>query len=555
MNNKTATKNNTCIRRIIAACVSFALLLTVSVPASCALADDISSDIKNAESKVTACEKAVADAEAKYEQEKADAEAGITVKDSELKGVGREFIDSLVKEAYAIDKKDTTITDLPALSQLTIKGRMASARKNENLKPIIDKLDASTMADYTFEGLVNRSLTLSNLRVAIGYMEKCNSYRKEYNSEKHEDSSGNVIKLKNYRVSPYLMAGSAVSNAIVYQTKTHSYVNSGEFINISNTKCYESIAWGTLEPFKTWYDAEKAGTFSTTAHYRQIISTNYTVTGASFIDLVSMSEQSFCYSSAGTTYSVSGFKKLLEEFVEKKKAEIKEQKKASMPIFTTEPDYLVSARADLEAAVEALRKTVKKYTPAISSENYSYCKLKISYSIPEGYDGIKIYRSLSGKDGTFKLVLEKTSGKYTVDKGLETGTKYYYKACLFRYVNGKVVKSKYSEKTSCVPKPLKVKGLKVTKTKKGNLSVKWSKVNGADGYRIYVLKEGSTKFKRLKVDKSVEGLILNKRDVDSLKAIAKPEESAKYTVKVRAYRLVNGKKVYGEYSILKKIKL
>ena len=41
------------------------------------------------------------------------------------------------------------------------------------------------------------------------YMEKCNSYRKEYNSEKHEDSSGNVIKLKNYRVSPYLMAGCA----------------------------------------------------------------------------------------------------------------------------------------------------------------------------------------------------------------------------------------------------------------------------------------------------------------------------------------------------------
>ena len=544
------------IKKVLACTLSVALLSCVAFTAPTAYADDITSDIRSAESAIATAEKAVTDAEAKYEQEKADAEAGIKVTDSDLKGAGREFIEELVKEAYANDSNDSSITEMAALSQLTIKGRMSKARKNESLKPIIDKLDASSNPDYTFEGLVNRSLSLSNLNVAIGYMEKCNAYRKEYNSEKHTDSSGNVIKLKNYRVSPYLMAASAVSNAIVYQTKTHSYVNSGEFINVTGKKCYENMAWGMMEPFKTWYDAEKAGTFTTTAHYKQIISTNYVVTGANFIDLVTMSEQSFCSSDAGTSYSVSGFKKLLNTFIEEKKLQIKEEKKAAMPIFTTEPDYLVSARAGLDSAVSTLKSTLKSYKPDTKAENYSYCKLKINYSIPEGYDGIKIYRSLTGKDGSYKLIFEKTAGKYTVDKDLETGTRYYYKACLYRTVNGKVIKSKYSDRTSYRPRPLKVKGLKLTKTKKGNLSVKWGKVNGADGYNVYVRKAGETKFKLLKADKNVKGLTLKAREEGSLKAIAVPSEpDTTYVIKVKAYRIVNGKKIYGDYSVLRKIKL
>ena len=556
MRVSTTNKTVNALRQMFVLGMSVILAVCVTVTAPAAYGDDISSDIKAAESAISAAEKAVSDAEARYEQEKAEAEAGITVKDSELTGVGREFIDELVNEAYAIDKNDSSITSMAALSQLTIKGRIAKARKNESLKPIIEKLDASKNADYTFEGLINRSLSVSNLKTAISYMEKCNAYRKEYNSEKHTDSSGNVIKLKNYRVSPYLMAASAVSNAIVYQTKTHSYVNSGEFINVNGVKCYENMAWGTLEPFKTWYDAEKAGTFSTTAHYKQIISTNYTVTGANFIDLVAMSEQSFCSSDAGTTYSVSKFKSLLNQFIESRKAAIKEEKKAAMPIFTTEPDYLVNARAELDSAVSGLTKTLKSYKPDIKAENYSYSKLKISYSIPEGYDGIRIYISLSGKDGTYKLLFDKTAGKYTVDKNLETGTRYYYKACLYRTVNGKVIKSKYSDRTSFRPRPLKVKGVKVKETKKGNLKITWGAVNGADGYKVYVRKAGETKFKVLKAGKDVKGLILNEREEASLKAVAVPQAKGEtYIIKVRAYRIVNGRKYYGDYSILKKIKL
>ena len=121
-------------------------------------------------------------------------------------------------------------------------------------------------------------------------------------------------------------------------------------------------------------------------------------------------------------------------------------------------------------------------------------------------------------------------------------------------MNGKLTKSKYSEKTSAIPKPLKVKGLKATKTKKGNLSVKWNAVNGADGYRVYVRKEGEPGFKRLRVGKNIKGLTLKNRAASSLKAVATPEAAGvTYEIKVRAYRKVDGKKVFGEYSVIKKV--
>ena len=89
----------------------------------------------------------------------------------------------------------------------------------------------------------------------------------------------------------------------------------------------------------------------------------------------------------------------------------------------------------------------------------------------------------------------------------------------------------------------KVKTLKLTKGKK-KATVKWSKVSGATGYKIYRSTKKSSGFKCVK---TVSG--------STVKYVNTKLKSKKnYYYKVRAYKTVCGKTFYGGYSAVKKVK-
>ncbi|MCR5208039.1 MAG: fibronectin type III domain-containing protein [Eubacterium sp.] len=95
-----------------------------------------------------------------------------------------------------------------------------------------------------------------------------------------------------------------------------------------------------------------------------------------------------------------------------------------------------------------------------------------------------------------------------------------------------------------VKKPARVKLKKLVRGRK-KITVKWKKVKGAKGYQIqYTLKKG---FKGKKKSIYVKNKTL-KRTVKKLKA------KRKYYVRVRAYKLSNGKKIYGKWSKVRAIK-
>jgi len=88
---------------------------------------------------------------------------------------------------------------------------------------------------------------------------------------------------------------------------------------------------------------------------------------------------------------------------------------------------------------------------------------------------------------------------------------------------------------------------KVTVKKAGSrkITVSWSKVSNAKGYRIAYstnknFKKNSTKYKTTTATKA---------------SLAKLEKNKTYYVKICAYKVVDGKRVYGTYSNVKKIKL
>ena len=96
-----------------------------------------------------------------------------------------------------------------------------------------------------------------------------------------------------------------------------------------------------------------------------------------------------------------------------------------------------------------------------------------------------------------------------------------------------------------VAKPKSAKFKKVKSAKKA-ISVEWKKVSGVKGYQIQVATD--KKFKKNKKTVNIKKQKTTKTTVKKLKA------KKKYYVRVRTYKIVNGKKVYSSWSKVKSVK-
>ena len=96
-----------------------------------------------------------------------------------------------------------------------------------------------------------------------------------------------------------------------------------------------------------------------------------------------------------------------------------------------------------------------------------------------------------------------------------------------------------------VAKPKSVSPKKVKSAKKA-VSVEWKKVSGVKGYQIQVATD--KKFKKNKKTVTIKKQKTTKTTVKKLKA------KKKYYVRVRTYKIMNGKKVYSSWSKVKSVK-
>ena len=96
-----------------------------------------------------------------------------------------------------------------------------------------------------------------------------------------------------------------------------------------------------------------------------------------------------------------------------------------------------------------------------------------------------------------------------------------------------------------VSKPKSAKFKKVKSAKKA-ISVEWKKVRGVKGYQVQVATD--KKFKKNKKTVNIKRQKTTKTTVKKLKA------KKKYYVRVRTYKIVNGKKVYSSWSKVKSVK-
>lgn len=184
---------------------------------------------------------------------------------------------------------------------------------------------------------------------------------------------------------------------------------------------------------------------------------------------------------------------------------------------------------------------VKMKAPTISDvKSTAYNKVKVSWKEVKGVSKYEIYRATS-KNGKYKKVKTITNPKTTswTDKKVKTGKTYYYKMKSVIQTT-KDEKSSFSKMKSakCVPATPEIS----LKAGKKQVKVSWKKVSGTNGYEVYRATSKDGKYKKVKTIKKGNTVSYTDKKVSSGK---------KYYYKVKAYRTVNGKKVYSNYSAVK----
>lgn len=230
-----------------------------------------------------------------------------------------------------------------------------------------------------------------------------------------------------------------------------------------------------------------------------------------------------------------------------------------------------------------------------SVASYSYDKIKLIWEPLSGVDGYQIYRATS-KSGTYSKVTSVTGASKSsyINEGRTCGKTYYYKVRAYKKISGKTVYSKFSSVMSAYAKPAKVKitDAYAPNTTVTGIQLDFTTVRGASGYeaqinqikqsgketgfrnytydydgfkktfstyndvlarvkkqypsgyvRVPYYEDGKHLHKTLTVSEYAESMV-GKNQV----AISLVQDESTYQFRVRAYRTVNSKKIYGAWS-------
>lgn len=162
--------------------------------------------------------------------------------------------------------------------------------------------------------------------------------------------------------------------------------------------------------------------------------------------------------------------------------------------------------------------------------------VKLSWSAVPGAGGYAIY------DADNKLIAKTASTSYT-HKKLKSMMTYEYKVRPYVVSDGATYYGGFYKTISVVTTPTKP-SIKV-KAKTRQIKISWKKIKQVSGYEIYRSKKKSGKYKKIKTIKKDSRTSYTNKNLKSNK---------KYYYKVRAYKTVNGKKVYSSYSSVRSAK-
>ncbi len=172
---------------------------------------------------------------------------------------------------------------------------------------------------------------------------------------------------------------------------------------------------------------------------------------------------------------------------------------------------------------------------SLKASNIKDKTLKLSWKGVSGAGKYRIYVSTDGKNWKMRKELKDTQYSF---KALSANKKYYFKVCAVNSSGRGKFSSSITLKTRLAPVNFKLSA------SKGVVTVSWEGVKGADGYAIYYSLDKDMKDMKKIVIKDKKTLTKKVKELERIKI---------YYFKVRAFRVENGKRVYGTFSDAKRI--
>lgn len=171
--------------------------------------------------------------------------------------------------------------------------------------------------------------------------------------------------------------------------------------------------------------------------------------------------------------------------------------------------------------------------------------IKLSWNKVKGATGYTVYY-YNSKKKKYVAIKDTKNLSYIVSKingkAIKNGTDYKFAVKAYSDNSGEKVYSSKSKKHSTATKPSKA-NLKTPEASDRNITVKWQKMN-CDGYElVYATNKSFSSKKTVTIKKA-----------SATKSVIKGATKGKtYFIKIRAYKIIAGKKVYGYYSNVKKV--
>lgn len=160
-----------------------------------------------------------------------------------------------------------------------------------------------------------------------------------------------------------------------------------------------------------------------------------------------------------------------------------------------------------------------------------YDDVKVTWDSCEGAEGYTVYYKAGAKESYRELLT--TTDNYCIKKNLQDGKKYYFKVVPYLTDNGKKIESVQS-KTADIYTLKKIQTPTVSKNTAKSVNIKWKDISGETGYQVSKTLVSVKK-------KACGNTTKNRMNLQVSRKI-------KYYYRVRAYKNVNGKMIYGPWS-------